>query len=52
MSCYLNINLSKFNPEGKFKFPEKIWTNQITGITEITDRQRLYISHVVISISS
>ena len=24
MSCYLNINLSKFNPEGKFKFPEKI----------------------------
>ena len=25
MSCYLNINLSKFNPEKKFKFPwEKI----------------------------
>ena len=23
----------------------KIWTNQITEITEITDRQRLYIQH-------
>ena len=21
ISCYLNINLSKFNPEGKFEFP-------------------------------
>ena len=21
MSCYLNVNLSKINPEGKFKFP-------------------------------
>ena len=31
MSYYLNT----------FKFPGKIWTSQITGITEITDRQRL-----------
>ena len=24
MSCYLNINRSKFNPEGKFKFTGEI----------------------------
>ena len=23
MSCYLNIKLSQFNPEGKFEFPGK-----------------------------
>jgi len=45
MSCYLNIKLFQYNPEGKFKFPWKNLNHQRKGFTE---RYYVTIAHQLI----
>ena len=43
MSCYLNIKLSQFNPEGKFEFPGKN-VNQSEKRIYVTIAHQLFLN--------